>query len=245
MPADSDDVFPLTDTAPASVNLIQKTRADVSVAVASQPKLQPILMAEQRLARVPLLEAARPLLNALAQTYGNLNAKRLDDLHHSLMHEVRTFQSVCRDTRFPYESILATSYVLCTALDEAISHSLLTKAGESTARAWAGRLATHFHGDYQGGKSVFRLLGFLFREPQENLDLLELMVLVLALGFKGIYRNAPNGRSALDEIRERVFLQVYLGRGGIPSPCWEAIQQLLKEDNLANALSEITTDLFS
>lgn len=260
MAADSDDVFPLTDAVPASVNLIQKTRANVPVAVASKPKLQPILAAEQRLARasaqpdrlvamlaarVPLLEAARPLLSALARTSGNFDEKRLDAFHHSLMHEVSAFQSVCRDARLPFEFILAASYVLCTALDEAISHSLPTKAGESTVQAWAGRLATHFHGDYQGGKNVFRLLGFLFREPQDNLDLLELMVLVLALGFKGIYRNAPNGRRTLGGIQEQLFSRVYLGRGGIPSPRWEAIERLLREDNLANALSVITTDLFS
>jgi type VI secretion system protein ImpK len=140
---------------------------------------------------------------------------------------------------------LATSYVLCTALDEVASNSLSGKAAESAAQAWAGRLAPHFHGDNKGGEGVFRLLGYLLREPQKHLDLLELMVLVFALGFEGIYRGTPNGRRVLHRIREQVYSLVYVGRGGVPSPRWDAIERLLKEDNLANVLSETTTDLFS
>ncbi len=162
-----------------------------------------------------------------------------------LMYEVTVFQSVSQDARLPYEDILATSYVLCTALDEIAGSSLVVKTIGSSAQTWGGRLAPHFHGDNKGGEGVFRLLGHLLRKPQEHLDLLELMVLVLALGFEGVYRNAPNGRRVLHRIREQVYSLVYIGRGGVPSPRWKAIEWLLKDDKLANELSEITTDLFS
>jgi len=260
MTADCDDIFPLTDAAPDAAKSVQGARATEAGAIAPKPKPQPILPVQQRLARispqpdrlvavlaarVPLLEAARPLLDVLARIPSNPDAWRLNDSHRTLMHEIAAFQSVCQDARFPYEDILATSYVLCTALDEVASNRLLGGTTESAAQAWAGRLAPHFHGDNKGGEGVFRLLGHLLRKPQEHLDLLELMVLVLALGFEGIYRNAPNGRRVLHRIREQVYSLVYIGRGGVPSPRWKAIERLLKEDKLANDLSEITTDLFS
>lgn len=260
MTADSDDVFPLTAAAPDAAKSVQGAHATRVAATAPNPKPQPILPVQQRLARispqperlvavlaarVPLLEAARSLLDALARIPGNPDTGRLDDSHRTLMHEVAAFQSVCQDACLPYDNILATSYVLCTAIDEVSSNSLLGKATESTAQAWAGRLAPHFHGDNKGGEGVFRLLGYLLRKPQEHLDLLELMVLVLALGFEGIYRNAPNGRRVLHRIRAQVYSLVYIGRGGVPSPRWETIERLLKEDKLANVLSETTTDLFS
>ncbi|RQO48809.1 hypothetical protein DBV14_19310 [Variovorax sp. KBW07] len=260
MIAESDDVFPLTDVAPDATKLVQGARAAEAAAAALKPKPQPILPGQQRLARlspqpdrlvavlaarVPLLEAARPLLDALARIRGTPGAGRLDDLHRTLMHEVPAFQSVCQDARLSYECILAASYVLCTALDEVAGNSLLGRAAESAKQTWTGRLAPHFHGDSKGGEGVFRLLGYLVHKPQENLDLLELMILVLALGVEGIYRNAPNGRRALHRIKEQVYSLVYIGRGGTPSPRWEAIERLLKEDHLADVLSEASTDLFS
>jgi type VI secretion system protein ImpK len=260
MIADIDDVFPLTDAAPDAAKLVSGARASEAAAAALKPKPQAILPVQQRLARlspqpdrlvavlaarVPLLEAARPLLDALARIHGNPGAARFDDFHRTLMHEVPTFQSVCQDARLSYECILAASYVLCTALDEVASNSLLGRAAESTAQTWAGRLAPHFHGDSKGGEGVFRLLGYLVHKPQENLDLLELVILVLALGFEGAYRNAPNGRRALHRIQEQVYSLVYIGRGGIPSPRWVAIERLLKEGQFTAVLSASSADLFS
>ena len=247
LPTDGDDVFPLTDKAPDPATSAPNAHAAAAPS-ALQRSLEPVLANVQRLARVspqpdrlvtvmaaraPLLEAARPLLHALARMSGKADAAWLDTLHGAVTHDVTAFQSVCQDARIPCEEIVAASYMLCTALDDVATNSAWSKANESNAQAWTGRLATHFHGDSRGGLGVFRILGYLLNAPQRHLDLLELMLLILALGFKGAYRHAPNGQRLLDRIKERVHSSVYVGRGAIPSPRWAAIERLLKEDEQA------------
>ncbi len=174
-----------------------------------------------------------------------LDETQLDAFYRALVHEVISFQSVCQDARIPSDYIVAASYMLCTALDEAAGNSIWGKASESAAQIWAGRLAVRFHSDNKGGLGVFRIVGFLSSQPQKHLDLLELVLLVLALGFQGIYRDARNGRRVLDSIRRQIYSLVYLGRGADPAPRWVAIERLLRGDGLADVLAEITPDLFS
>lgn len=206
---------------------------------------QPDRLVTVKAARMPMLEAARPLLDALARMPSRLDATSLDALHQVLSCEVVSFQSVCQDARLPHEKIVAASYMLCTALDEASSDSTRGKVDEAATQVWTCGLAAHFHGDSRGGEGIFRILGFLVIEPQKNLDLLELMLLLLALGFEGLYRRASGGRRALHEIRMRVYSLVYVGRGSTPSPRWTAIERLLKEGDLNDVLAETTEDLFS
>lgn len=206
---------------------------------------QPERLVAVKAARVPLLEAARPLLDALARMPSKLDATPLDVLHQVLLREVVSFQSVCQDAGLPYEHVVAASYMLCTALDEAASHSARGRADEADRQIWGGGLAARCHGDNRGGEGVFRILGFLVKEPQKNLDLLELMLLILALGFEGRYRRVSAGRRVLDEIRMRVYSAVHIGRGGAPSPRWTAIERLLKRDDFDILLAGTTEDLFS
>jgi type VI secretion system protein ImpK len=260
-PASFFSTMPFLEEAAAAVGrqLDQAAQA-LAPAAPPKPKPRPVLSGRRDLARispqpdrlvtveaarVPLLEAARPLLDALARMPGQCDAMPLDSLHQVLLREVVSFQSVCQDAGLPYEHVLAASYMLCTALDEAASNSARGNAGEAAPQLWTGGLAPYFHGDARGGEGVFRILGFLVNEPQKNLDLLELTLLVLTLGFEGLYRRRPSGRRVLHEIRMRVHALVYIGRGGTPSPRWTAIERLLKRHDFSNAMTETTEDIFS
>jgi type VI secretion system protein ImpK len=239
---------------------LDRAAQTLAAAAVPKPKLQPVLPGRGDLARispqpdrlvtveaarVPLLEAARPLLDALARMPDQWVAMPLDARHQALLREVVSFQSVCQDAGLPHEHIVAASYMVCTALDEAAGNSARGNAGEPAPQPWAGGLAPHFHGDARGGEGVFRILGFLVNEPQKNLDLLELTLLLLALGFEGLYRKASDGLRVLHEIRMRVHALVYIGRGGTPSPRWTAIERLLKGDDFSDVMTETTKDIFS
>lgn len=239
---------------------LDQTARHLAAAALPKPRLEPVLTASQDIARispqpdrlvavqaarVPLLEAARPLLNAVADIAGKSDGPSLDALQHVLLREVVSFRSVCRDAGFLHEHIVAASYMLCTALDEAANNSAWGKSEKSLADTWVCGLAPHFHKNSEGGVGVFRVLGFLVNKPREHMDLLELMLLILALGFEGLYRSACNGRRVLNDIRMRVFSLVYFGRGGAPSPRWTAIERLLKGDDFESVLAETTRDIFS
>ena len=58
-----------------------------------------------------------------------------------------------------------------------------------------------FHNETWGGEKVFQLLSKLAESRDANRDLLELMYVVLALGFEGRYRVIDNGRRSSKRAR--------------------------------------------
>lgn len=213
-------------------------------ATTPKPQPKPLLTNEQSLARqspqpdrlvaiqgarVPLLEAARPLLQALAHVPRQMEETRANTLHNDLERQIASFQSVCVDALIRREYITGASYMLCTALDEAASWSAWSMDATSGANTWAGRLlAVRFHGDGRGGENVFKVMANLLKNPAEHIDLLELLLIVIALGFEGMYRKATNGKRALDEIRHVLSSTVRSCRGDdVRAAHWDAIERLL------------------
>jgi len=168
-------------------------------------------------AKVPLLEAAQPLLRALADMPKSLDLPQINVFHRLLLREVTSFQSLCNDAQIRHEHMVAASYALCTAIDEAAGSTVWGGGQGAEAGAWASRqLAVHFHEDNKGGDKVFLLIGRLTAQPQEHIDLLDLMFFILAMGFEGRYRNATNGRRDLETIRRRLYEIVRSARGDVP-----------------------------
>lgn len=188
-------------------------------------------LAAIKAARNPLLEAAQALLRILADMPSELSRKQVDALQRLLVREVTVFQSLCSSAQIKHEHMVAASYVLCTAIDEAANSTRWGGALEGGASdqagpagVWAGAaLAAKFHGDVKGGDKVFLLIGRLAASPQEHIDLLELLHQVLGLGFEGRYSNATNGRRQLETIRHRLLTLLAAERGDVPhelSPHW-------------------------
>ena len=65
-------------------------------------------------------------------------------------------------------------------------------------------LLVQFHNEGWGGEKVFQLMSKLAENIPGNRALLELMYVVLALGFEGRYRVLDNGRMQLDSVRQRL-----------------------------------------
>jgi type VI secretion system protein ImpK len=148
----------------------------------------------------PLLQAAAPLLAAAPRIRAMPSHPDPQALRASLIEGVRGFESATRSKGLPNEQVIAGRYVLCTLLDEFASS---TPGGGSGA--WSSNsLLVHFHGEAWGGEKVFQLMGKLAENVGANRNLLELLYVVLALGFEGRYRVLDNGRAQLETVRERL-----------------------------------------
>ncbi|MBY4724793.1 MULTISPECIES: type IVB secretion system protein IcmH/DotU [Burkholderia] len=163
----------------------------------------------------PLLEGARILLSALADSPEMLDADSVIRRRRWLEHEIRLFTRMCGELGLRPEHVRSASYCLCSALDEAAMQTTWGK-GEATGVEWqVNGLAAAMGHDRQGGDRVFQLIDEALRSPREHLDLIELYQNILDLGFRGRYRFGRDGSKRLKVIRERVHDVVVTGGLGM------------------------------
>jgi type VI secretion system protein ImpK len=167
----------------------------------------------------PLLQAASPLLSAAPRLRGMLQHPNPAGLRAALIEGVRKFEATARAQGLPNEQVVAARYILCTLIDECAS---------STPWGGSGAWSTHsllvaFHNESWGGEKLFQLMGKLAENVPANRNLLELVQVVLALGFEGRYRVLDNGRTQLENVRERLAQMLRQARPPLDkelSPHW-------------------------
>ncbi|MDR2164519.1 MAG: type VI secretion system protein TssL, long form [Zoogloeaceae bacterium] len=170
-------------------------------------------------AQNPLLEAAKPLLLAIAQTPREpLDAVGVEAWCNLLAQEINAFSQICSKANIRREHAVTASFCLTTALDEAANNTPWGGTSDiEQAGIWAGQqLASRFHGDVQGGRKFFLLVGRLSAHAEEHLDLLEVMYYILGLGFEGQYSTIANGHRELETIRHRLLALISAARGAVP-----------------------------
>lgn len=171
----------------------------------------------------PLLEAAQPLLVALANMPAQLDSydNGIESLRELLIREVHIYQTLCDRSNLRREHVLAVRYCLCTALDEAANKTSWGGGG-----AWARKsLLIVFHNESYGGEKIFLLIGRLSPNPIEYGNVLDVIYRILSLGFEGRYSVRPDGRKQLDLIRQQLLSIISSGRDQVArnlSPHWYA-----------------------
>lgn len=156
----------------------------------------------------PLLRAANPLLELALPLRQLPTHPNVEELRAQLIQMVRTFETQGRANGIDDEKLGASRYCLCTFVDEAISS---TPWG---AGLWGSRsLLVTFHNEASGGERFFLILQRLAQNPAGNVDVLELIYVILGLGFEGRYRLIDGGRSQLDTLRERLEQMIRSQRG--------------------------------
>jgi type VI secretion system protein ImpK len=155
-----------------------------------------------RVAQNPLREAAQPLLRMLADMpVALVSPVAMASLRSLLVREVTAFQKVCDKAHLPWKHVAAVRYALCTALDEAANRTRWGGGG-----AWATRsLLITFEGEVDGGEKFFLLIGRMATDPQEYIDVLEVLYRILGLGFEGRYSVVVDGSRHLEQIRQRLL----------------------------------------
>ncbi len=171
----------------------------------------------------PLIIAASPLLNAVPQLRASLTHPNPIGLRETLAQGIRAFEAKAKASGVDAQKVIAARYVLCTFLDETAASTPWGGSG-----VWGKQsLLVIFHNETWGGEKVFQLMAKLAENPGANRDLLELLYVVLALGFEGRYRVLDNGRSQLELLRERLLVMLRNQRGEYErelSPHWRGVE---------------------
>lgn len=157
----------------------------------------------------PLVNAASMLIAVFYKTRQSVSHPNAGALHQQLVTAIRKFESTAKSLNIKPEIVLSSRYILCAALDEAV---LNTPWGSESA--WTQRtLLSMFHNETNGGEKFFLLLERMKMYPAENLDILELMYILLSIGFEGKYRVITRGRDAIEQIRDELYRVIRTYRG--------------------------------
>jgi type VI secretion system protein ImpK len=147
----------------------------------------------------PLVAAAMPLLLFMIKLRNTQSHDNPAELRRQVIDEIRAFEVTAKNLQCSPRLILAARYCICTALDETV---LLTPWGSNSV--WAQQsLLSFIHKETWGGERFFIILEKMSEDPQQNLSLLELIYIILSLGFEGKYYNTE--KMVRDEIRHRLF----------------------------------------
>lgn len=157
----------------------------------------------------PLVNAASMLLAVFHNARRSMAHPNVGGLHQQLVSAIRAFETSAKEKNIRPEVVLAARYVLCTALDEAV---LNTPWGAESA--WTQRsLLSLFHNETNGGEKFFMLVDRMRERPAENIDIIELMYILLSLGYEGKYRVISRGRDMLENIRDELYRIIRTHRG--------------------------------
>ncbi|MFP6562312.1 DotU/TssL family secretion system protein [Paraburkholderia sp. B3] len=165
----------------------------------------------------PLLEAARPLLDALLDTPAGLDVTGVEQYRQQLVYQVQQFGKVCATLQLPPPQVDKARYCLCSALDEAAT---LTDWGNGTATGveWeTNGLASTFGYDRQGRDRIYTIATDCMREPERNHNLNEVIQQIFARGFKGRYRFAVDGKHQIEAVRADIRDAIYPDPQDLPT----------------------------
>ena len=174
--------------------------------------------------RNPLVRAAVPLLVLAVELRQTLEHPDPEGLRRDVIGEIGAFEGRAARAGLPAQQVVPARYVLCAFIDESV---LATPWGTQSTWSSQGMLVT-FHKETWGGEKFFTLLEQLLTAPAQNRDLLELMYLILALGFEGRYHTQANGASALEALRRELHLTLRSSGEAPPkalSPHWRGVEQ--------------------
>ena len=173
----------------------------------------------------PLVDTAGSLLSIGAQLRNTATHPDPGGLCRGVAAEVKAFEAAARERGVSPENLIAARYCLCTFLDEVV---LSTPWGSESE--WSTRtLLVTFHNEVFGGEKFFAILDRVLLEPARNIDLLELLSIILSLGFQGKYRVQEMGVTKLAHVQENLAQVIRTQRGEYErqlSPHWRGLKDL-------------------
>lgn len=157
----------------------------------------------------PLISCAATLLGVYSSLKNTLSHNDENGLYSRLINEMKLFERHAKEEMIQPEIVLASRYILCSMLDEAILNTPWGSSGQWSQHT----LLSTFHNETAGGEKFFLLLDRMRQAPAENIDILELMYLCMSLGFEGKYRVIHNGKEQIEMIRDDLFALIRNMRG--------------------------------
>ncbi len=175
--------------------------APARVAPAAPSPARPAGRAAAPAGQNALIEAAYPLFSLVTQISFSGNHTDTEALQRTVLAAVMEFEAAMTAAGYRDETRVAAKYVLASMIDEAVLDT-----GWGFESVWGSRsLLTVLFRETWGGEKVFAILDRLKLEPSQNIDMLEMIDLCLALGFQGKYRRVEGGLFQLEDLRADLF----------------------------------------
>lgn len=157
----------------------------------------------------PFITTATPLLTMIIHIRHSELPNNIEELRQQIINEMGLYQNTLNAIHLEPRQIQASCYCLCTAIDEAV---LNTPWGTSTI--WSQHsLLSYFHNETWGGERFYTILEEFANFPRTHLDILELIYLILSLGYEGQFFNTD--LVIREEIRSRVFQRIKALQGKV------------------------------
>ena len=168
----------------------------------------------------PLVNSASSLLALLSHLRTLVNHDNVPALRHQVINEIRAFETTCRNFAIDPKISYNARYLLSAAIDETVLYTVW-----GNASIWSRQsLLSSLHNETSGGKKFFDILDHLMKDSRGDLNLLELMYILLSLGFQGRYRIEQGGAERLEDVRHALFEHIRQRRGEFNlelSPHWQ------------------------
>ena len=148
------------------------------------------------------LEAAAFRLINVAVSFRHATAQPdLAAVRDRMTRLLKEFREQAERTGYGGEVVRQAHYALCAFVDEIV----LSTPWGSQSRWQEHSLLSAFHRQTWGGEEFFNIIEKNETDAARNLDLLELLYVLLTLGFEGAYATRPNGREKLEQIRDKLY----------------------------------------
>ncbi|MDP4025136.1 type IVB secretion system protein IcmH/DotU [Methylobacterium sp. NEAU 140] len=168
----------------------------------------------------PLVSVASPLLWLAARLNESAAPADVRTFRDRILDEIRRFEAAAMAKGVPNRAMLVARYALCATIDDII----LNTAWAGHAHWATGSLVSLLYGETWGGERFFELLQQLVHAPDENIDVLELQAVCLAIGFVGKYRVMEDGQNLLNRLRAELYRIIRRVRGSYErdlAPAWQ------------------------
>lgn len=157
----------------------------------------------------PLVSAASPLLWLAGRLNESAPPDDIAEFRRRVIGEITNFETAAMAKDIPSRLVRVSRYALCAAIDDII---LNTRWGG--ASGWASSsLVGLLYNETWGGERFYDLLSQMLRQPEQNIDALELMAICLAIGFVGKYRVMEGGQGQLTRLRHDLYRTIRRVRG--------------------------------
>jgi len=150
-----------------------------------------------------ILVVAYPLIVLAFKLKNKMFPWDSNNLKHKLIQEIKKFEEEIKKFDYSNQTVADARYIICDFIDELILQSDWAKEKD-----WAHNTllaAVEEESSTNRGKYFFNVLKQALAEPAANLHLLELMYLLLNLGFEGKYRVQQKGKVTLSKITDDLY----------------------------------------
>jgi len=163
--------------------------------------------------------AAFPLIN-VAVSFRHATARPdLGQVRDRMTRMLNDFRAGAERAGYSSEIVRQAHYAMCAFVDEIV----LSTPWGSESRWQEHSLLSAFHRQTWGGEEFFNIVEKNQNDAARNLELLELLYVLLAMGFEGTYATRPNGRDKLDQVKDQLYETIRNQRAELErdlSPHW-------------------------